>query len=76
MTAGAAVGLGVVVAGGHMTFTQGLEAGVNILPIELLFIGAGVLFLAFAPRLGVGLLYALVVVAFVWRAVRRVAQLP
>jgi ABC-2 type transport system permease protein len=66
MAAGAAAGLGVLVTGGHMTFGQGLEAGVNVLPIELFFIGAGVFFVAFAPRLGVGFLYALVVVAFVW----------
>jgi ABC-2 type transport system permease protein len=66
MAAGAAAGLGVLVTGGHMTFGQGLEAGVNVLPIEFLFIGAGVFFFAFAPRLGVGFLYALVVVAFVW----------
>jgi len=76
MTAGAAVGLGVVVTGGHMTFAEGLEAGVNILPIELLFIGAGVLFIAFAPRLGVGLLYALVVVAFVWQLFGALLSFP
>ena len=76
MTAGAGVGLGVLVTHGHMTFAQGLEAGVNVLPIELLFIGAGVLFLAFAPRLGIGLLYALVVVGFVWELFGALLSFP
>lgn len=66
VVAGAAVGIGAVVSGAHMTFGQGLEAGVNVLPTELLFIGAGVFLLAFAPRSCVGLLSALVVVGFVW----------
>lgn len=76
MTAGAGVGLGVLVTHGHMTFAQGLEAGVNVLPIELLFIGAGVLFLAFAPRLGIGLLYGLVVLGFVWELFGALLSFP
>lgn len=76
MAAGAAVGLGVIVTGGHMTFGQGLEAGLNVLPPELLFIGAGVLFLAFAPRFGVGFLYAFVVVAFVWELFGALLSFP
>ena len=76
MAAGAAVGLGVLVTGGHMTFGQGLEAGVNVLPPELLFIGAGVCCLAFAPRFGVAFLYALVVVAFVWELFGALLSFP
>ncbi len=64
--AGLGAGLGVLVTGGDMTFAQGLEAGVNLLPAMVLFVGVGVAALAFAPRVGVGLLYAFVVVTFVW----------
>src|SRR5207302_11459433 len=61
---------------GHLACAHELESGVNVLPIEVLFIGVGVLFLAFAPRLGVGLLYALVVVAFVWELFGALLSFP
>jgi polyether ionophore transport system permease protein len=76
LAAGAAVGLGVVVSGGHMTFAQGVSAGLNVLPAELLFIGVGVLFFAFAPRYGVGLIYAFVVVSFVWQLFGALLSFP
>ena len=40
--AGLGAGLGVLVTGGDMTFAQGLEAGVNLLPAMVLFVGVGV----------------------------------
>jgi ABC-2 type transport system permease protein len=39
---------------------------VNLLPAMVLFVGVGVIAFAFAPRVAVGLLYALVVITFVW----------
>ncbi len=66
LLAGAAAGVGVLVTGGHMTFVQGLAGGVNIVPVEVLFLGSGMLAYAVVPRHGVGLLYAFVAIAFVW----------
>jgi len=59
-----------------MTFVEGLEGGLNILPAEMLFLGAGVLLLALAPRHGIGYLYALVVVAFVWELFGALLSVP
>jgi len=66
LLAGAGAGLGVVVTGGHMTFLEGLEAGANVIPAEVLFLGCGVLLLALVPRHGIAILYGFVGIAFVW----------
>ena len=59
-----------------MTFVEGVKAGVNVVPTEVLFIGAGGCFLAFAPRFGVGVLYAFVVVSFVWELFGALLSFP
>lgn len=76
MAAGACAGLGALVSGGHMTFGDGLRAGVNVVPTEVLFIGVGVCFFALVPRLGVGVLYAFVVVSFVWELFGALLSFP
>jgi ABC-2 type transport system permease protein len=76
LAAGAGAGLGVLVTGAHMSFPRGLEAGLNVLPTEVLFLGIGVLFFALAPRRGVGFFYALVVVTFVWELFGALVSAP
>ena len=76
LAGGASVGIGVLVTGGHMTFLEGIVAGVNLLPAAVLFLGAGVLFVALAPRLGVGLLYGFVSLAFVWELFGALLSFP
>jgi polyether ionophore transport system permease protein len=53
-----------------------LEAGLNCLPIALLFLGLATLAFALLPRASVGLSYALVSVAFVWQLVASVLGVP
>ena len=76
LVAGAGAGIGVVLTRGHMTFLEGLAGGLNLLPAEMLFLGVGVLFLALTPRHGVGLLYAFVVIAFVWELFGALLSFP
>jgi ABC-2 type transport system permease protein len=76
LVAGAGTGLGVFLTGGHMTFLEGMAGGLNVLPAEVLFLGVGVLLLALTPRHGVGLLYAFVVVAFVWELFGALLKFP
>jgi ABC-2 type transport system permease protein len=53
-----------------------VEAGANCIPTTLLFLGAGALALALAPRAGAAVAYGLVGVAFVWDAVGALAGAP
>ena len=76
LTAGLGTGIGVLVTGGHMTMLDGLAGGLNVVPAQVLFIGVGVCLLAFAPRSGIGLLYAFVGVAFVWELFGALLSFP
>ena len=76
LVAGVGTGLGVLATGGHMTMAEGLAGGLNVLPSQVLFVGIGVLFLALAPRFGIGLLYAFVSVAFVWELFGALLSFP
>ena len=53
-----------------------LEAGLNILPTGLLFLGLATLLFGLVPRLGTGLAYGLVAVAFLWELVGSVVGAP
>ena len=76
LAAGLGVGIGAGVTGAHLSMAQALEAGVNVLPTEALFLGAGLLLFALTPRYGVGLGYALVIVAFVLELFGALLSLP
>ena len=53
-----------------------LEAGLNILPTGLLFLGLASLLLGVVPRASTGLAYGLVAVAFLWELVGAVVGAP
>jgi ABC-2 type transport system permease protein len=76
LIAGVGAGLGVLVTGGHMSFLEGIEGGVNLIPAEILFLGTGVLLFAFVPRYAIGVLYGVVSVAFVWDLFGALLSLP
>jgi ABC-2 type transport system permease protein len=53
-----------------------LEAGVNCLPVALLFLGIAGLAYAIAPRASAGISYGLVVVTFLWQLVGSLLGAP
>jgi ABC-2 type transport system permease protein len=66
LCAGAMTWLGAALAGVDVSLPRLLEAGVNCLPVALLFLGLAALAFALAPRAGAGVAYGLVAVAFLW----------
>jgi polyether ionophore transport system permease protein len=58
--------LGAVSQGESLSLARMLEAGVNCLPVGLLFLGLGALAYAILPRASAGIAYGLVAVAFLW----------
>jgi ABC-2 type transport system permease protein len=56
-----------VSAGVSVSLPRMLEAGVNCLPVALLFLGIGALAYALAPRASTGISYGLVAIAFLWQ---------
>jgi len=53
-----------------------LEAGVNCLPVALLFLGLAALAYAVVPRASAGIAYGLVAVAFLWQLVGSLIGAP
>jgi ABC-2 type transport system permease protein len=66
LLAGLMAWLGAAVQGANVSLPGMLEAGLNCLPISLLFLGLGALAFALAPRASAGIAYGLVAIAFVW----------
>lgn len=66
-TAGLLTWAGAAAAGAGVSLPQMLEAGVNCVPVALLFLGLAALAYAVSPRTSVGISYALVTVAFLWQ---------
>lgn len=64
--AGVMAWLGAAAQGAGVSLPDMLEAGLNCLPVSLLFLGLGALAFALAPRASAGVAYGLVAVAFVW----------
>jgi ABC-2 type transport system permease protein len=60
----------------HISLASMLEAGVNCLPVALLFLGVAALAFALIPRATTGLAYGLVAVAFVWQLLGGVLGAP
>jgi ABC-2 type transport system permease protein len=53
-----------------------LEAGVNCLPVAVLFLGIGALAYALVPRASNAIAFALVGASFLWDAVLALADVP
>jgi ABC-2 type transport system permease protein len=62
--------------GAGVSVSSMLEAGVNCLPVALLFLGAGALAFALVPRAARTIAYALVGVAFLWALIGGLLQAP
>ena len=58
--------LGAVSQGVSVSLARMLEAGVNCLPVGLVFLGLGALSYGLAPRASTGIAYGLAAVAFLW----------
>jgi ABC-2 type transport system permease protein len=69
LAAGIAAWVGATAAGVHVPLPSLLEAGVNALPIAILFLGLGGLVYALVPRVAAGIMYGLVAAAFLWQLV-------
>jgi polyether ionophore transport system permease protein len=59
--------LGAELVGVSLSFPRLLEAGVNCLPVALLFLGVAGLAYAAIPRASTGIAYGVVAVAFLWQ---------
>ena len=66
LTAGLLTWAGAESGGVSISLTGMLEAGLNCLPVALLFLGIAALAYAIVPRASAGLSYGLVTVAFLW----------
>ena len=69
LAAGIAAWVGATAAGVDLPLPSLLEAGVNALPIAVLFLGLGGLVYALVPRVAAGIMYGLVAAAFLWQLV-------
>ncbi len=66
LLAGVLVWAGATAQGVDISLARMLEAGVNCLPVALLFLGLAALAYALVPRASAAIAYGLVTVAFLW----------
>ena len=76
LDAGLLAWLGAASQGVHISLPRMLEAGVNCLPVALLFLGLAALAYAVVPRASAGIAYGLVAVAFLWQLVGSLIGAP
>jgi ABC-2 type transport system permease protein len=76
LDAGVLAWAGAASQGLDISLPRMLEAGVNCLPVALLFLGIAALAYALAPRASSGLAYGLVTVAFLWELVGSLLGVP
>jgi ABC-2 type transport system permease protein len=67
---------GAVSQGADVPFGRMIEAGLNCLPVVVLFLGLGALALALLPRAGTTIAYSLVGAAFLWETVGGLFSAP
>jgi polyether ionophore transport system permease protein len=67
LVAGALTWLGAVSQGVSLAFIKMLEAGINCVPVAVLFLGLAALAYAVLPRVSVGIGYGLVIVMYLWQ---------
>ena len=76
VVAGVLAWAGAATQGVGLSLAEMVGAGANCLPVALLFLGLGAIALALAPRLGTGVAYGLVAVAFVWELFGALLEAP
>ena len=76
LVAGLAAWVGATAVGVHLPLPSVLEAGVNALPVAVLFLGVGAFTYGINPRAAAGITYGLVAVAFVWQLVGSLLAAP
>ncbi len=76
LVAGVLGWLGTALVGAPVAFTDGLLAGINMIPIAWLALGVGVAVVGLAPRLTAPVTYALVVGAYLLDFVGGMLELP
>jgi ABC-2 type transport system permease protein len=67
---------GAASGGAGVSLPRMLEAGVNAVPVAVLFLGIGALAYAVLPRAATGISYGLVTVAFFWQLVGSLVGAP
>jgi ABC-2 type transport system permease protein len=67
LAAGAFTWLGAVTQDVSLSLAKMLEAGANCLPAAILFLGLSALAYAAVPRVGTGIAYGVLVVAYLWQ---------
>lgn len=73
---GVAACLGTVLIGTPVEFADGLRAGVNVVPVAVLFLGIGIAAMGLAPRVTAPLTYGLAVAAFLLDFIGGFLDLP
>ena len=68
--------VGAGAAGVSISLTKMLEAGLNCVPVALLFLGLAALAFALAPRASAGIAYGAVTIAFLWQLVGPLVGAP
>jgi len=76
IAAGLLAWLGAVIAGASVSLSSMLEAGVNCVPVALLFLALAGLAFALAPRASIPLAYGAVAVSFVWQLLSAALSAP
>jgi len=76
LTAGLLTWAGAKSGGVSISLAGMLEAGLNCLPVALMFLGIAALAYAIVPRASAGLSYGLVTVAFLWDLFGSLLSLP
>jgi ABC-2 type transport system permease protein len=76
LAAGVLAWAGAASAGAGVSLSKMLEAGVNCLPIAVLFLGIGALAYALVPRASNAIAFALVGASFLWDTVLALADVP
>jgi ABC-2 type transport system permease protein len=76
LTAGFCTWAGAASGGATVSLPRLLEAGLNALPVAILFLGLAALAYAVVPRAGTAIAYGLVTVAFVWQLVGSLLGAP
>lgn len=68
--------IGAVSQGVHVSLGEMLGAGLNCLPVPLLFLGLAALAYALVPRASAGIAYGLVTIGFLWQLVGSLLGAP
>ena len=76
LAAGILAWAGAAAAGAGVSLAKMLEAGVNCLPVAVLFLGLGALAYALVPRASNAIAFALVGASFLWDTVLALADVP